>query len=297
MQMDDRQWKTVELLEAASGHFESKQIGEARLNAEVLLAHVFGKTRIDLYLEYDRPVYPDELERFRALCRERLRGRPVQYITGEQFFYGKVFSVDERVLIPRPETELVIEYSMERLSKSPGGGDGPVDLLDIGTGSGCIAVVLALSMPGARLAAVDVSPEALELAVSNAQRHGVGDRIRFDQADALAPDFAERIGGRFDMIVSNPPYIPEGEWKSLQREVREYEPPIALVSSGGFEFYEAIAASSCMLLKNGGVLSLELHADGAGRVSEILREAGFRDIELRKDYSGCDRVLSAVLFR
>ncbi len=297
MQQDDRQWKTVGLLEAATGYFKSKQIGEARLTAEVLLAHVFGKARIDLYLEHDRPVYPDELERFRALCRERLQGRPVQYITGEQFFYGKVFSVDERVLIPRPETELVIEFSMERLSKSAIGGERALDVLDIGTGSGCIAVVLALSMPGARLAAVDVSPEALELAVANAQRHGVRDRIRFEQADVLAPGFAGSMGGRFDMIVSNPPYIPESEWECLQREVREYEPAIALLSPRGFEFYEAISASARRLLKNGGVLSLELHADGAGRVSDILHEAGFRDIEVRKDYSGHDRMLSAVLFR
>ncbi len=291
----EKEWRTVELLEAAAGHFGASRVPEARLSAEVLLAHVLGKSRLDLYLEHDRPVYADELERFRSLCRERQRGRPVQYLTGEQWFYGRSFAVDGRVLIPRPETELVLEHALERHKALSGEERGGFRALDIGTGSGCIAVTLALREPQAVVTAVDVSAPALDLARENASRHGVRERIRFERADVLQGTFGRIAGGPFDMIVSNPPYIPLREWEGLQPEVRDHEPRTALVAPGGFEFYDAIAERSRELLGPGGLLCVELHADGAGRASEIVSRAGFRRIEVHKDYSGLDRVLSGVV--
>jgi len=290
-----RQWRTLDLLKVTEEHFREKKIDEARLHAEILLAHVLQESRMDLYLNYDRPVEHRQLEAFRVLCRDRLKGRPLQYITGEQIFYGYSFSVDERVLIPRPETELLFEYALERWQNgAPALESGP-EILDIGTGSGCLAVLFAIKVPDARITAVDVSVEALEIAALNAEKHGVTERIRFVQSDALHPGFSEKLAGRYDLIVSNPPYIPESEWSVLQKEVKEYEPKIALTTSDGFAFYHAINRSASDLLRAGGILCYELHADGASTVSGSMREGGYEGIEVQKDYAGLDRVISGAL--
>jgi len=290
-----RQWRTLDLLKVTEEHFREKKIDEARLHAEILLAHVLQESRMDLYLNYDRPVEQPQLEAFRVLCRDRLKGRPLQYITGEQIFYGYSFSVDERVLIPRPETELLFEYALERWQAgAPAPESGP-EILDIGTGSGCLAVLFAITVPDARITAVDVSAEALEIAALNAEKHGVTERIRFVQSDALHPGFSEKLAGRYDLIVSNPPYIPESEWSALQKEVKEYEPKIALTISDGFAFYHAITRSASVLLRAGGVLCFELHADGASVVSGSMRDGGYEGIAVQKDYAGLDRVISGAL--
>ncbi|MBL6956750.1 MAG: peptide chain release factor N(5)-glutamine methyltransferase [Chlorobium phaeobacteroides] len=290
-----RQWRTLDLLKVTEEHFREKKIDEARLHAEILLAHVLQESRMDLYLNYDRPVEQPQLEAFRVLCRDRLKGRPLQYITGEQIFYGYSFSVDERVLIPRPETELLFEYALERWQAgAPAPESGP-EILDIGTGSGCLAVLFAITVPDARITAVDVSAEALEIAALNAEKHGVTERIRFVQSDALHPGFSEKLAGRYDLIVSNPPYIPESEWSALQKEVKEYEPKIALTISDGFAFYHAITRSASALLRAGGVLCFELHADGASVVSGSMRDGGYEGIAVQKDYAGLDRVISGAL--
>jgi release factor glutamine methyltransferase len=290
----DKEWLVVDLLKTATDMFSERKTGEPRLSAELLLGHVLRLKRLDLYLNHDRPVSGTELDAFRECCRLRLQGRPVQYIAGEAFFYGGRFLVDERVLIPRPETELVLEHSMERL-KASGRPEGVApSILDIGTGSGCIAITLALRIPEARLTAVDVSPEALQLAEQNAALHGVADRIRFLTSDALDASFADRVGGPFDLVISNPPYIPEAEWMELQEEVRLYEPRLALVAPRGFEYYTSIASVAPQLLTKGGVLCFELHADAASGVRALLETAGFSHIELVKDYSGHDRAMSAI---
>ena len=210
-----RQWRTLDLLKVTEEHFREKKIDEARLHAEILLAHVLQESRMDLYLNYDRPVEQPQLEAFRVLCRDRLKGRPLQYITGEQIFYGYSFSVDERVLIPRPETELLFEYALERWQAgAPAPESGP-EILDIGTGSGCLAVLFAITVPDARITAVDVSAEALEIAALNAEKHGVTERIRllwFDVLPIWAYKLFPRLEQEFgavsvmDMQAFNPPY-------------------------------------------------------------------------------------------
>ena len=290
---EEKAWSVVELLKTTISFFTEKKIDEPHLSAELLLGRVLGLQRLQLYLDHERPVTPSELEAFRAACRERLQGRPVQYIAGEAFFYGYRFYVDERVLIPRPETELVLEHAMERLAASGLETAKTPSILDIGTGSGCIAITLALRLPGARVTAADVSPDALDVARRNAEEHGVADRIRFVEADALGASFAEKAGGPFDLVISNPPYIPEAEWMTLQEEVKQYEPRLALVAPQGFEYYECIVAAAPALLRKGGVLCFELHADGAAGVRKLVT-TGFNGIEVMQDYNRLDRALSCI---
>lgn len=290
---EEKVWSVVELLKTTIAFFIDRKIDEPRLSAELLLGKVLGLQRLQLYLDHERPVTPMELEAFRAACRERLQGRPVQYIAGEAFFFGYRFFVDERVLIPRPETELVLEHGMERLAASGLSSAKSPAILDIGTGSGCIAITLALRLPGAQITAADISADALEVARRNAEEHGVADRIRFVQADALDASFAGKVGGPFDMVISNPPYIPEPEWASLQEEVRRYEPRLALVAPEGFEYYKSIAAMAPALLHKGGVLCFEIHADGVPGVKNLLGDR-FGDVQVMQDYARLDRALSCI---
>ncbi|NTU67441.1 MAG: peptide chain release factor N(5)-glutamine methyltransferase [Chlorobiaceae bacterium] len=290
---ESKTWSVVELLKTTVDFFTEKRVDEARLSAELLLGQVLKLKRLDLYLNHERPVMPGELQAFRELCRQRLQGRPVQYIAGEAFFYGNRYLVDERVLIPRPETELVVEHALERFASSPGSGSDEPSILDIGTGSGCIAITIALRLPGARVTAAEVSADALVVAEANARELGVVERIRFVRADMLDPSFPDVVGAPFDLVVSNPPYIPETEWVGLQAEVRGYEPRLALVSPQGFEFYKAVADMGMALVRNGGVLCFELHADAATGVRSLV-EPAFSNIEVMQDYSGLDRALSGV---
>lgn len=284
-------WQVVDLLRTTIDFFTSRAVDEARISAELLLAHVLGVPRLNLYLQHDRPVMPDELDRFRELCRQRLNGRPVQYLAGEQFFYGLRFQVDERVLIPRPETELLVETALECLAES---GEEAPSVLDIGTGSGCIPVTMALRHRGLCADAVDISPEALDVAAANIAAHEVGERVLPVRADLFDPAFAERLGkraGSYDLVISNPPYIPDSEWEELQAEVRDYEPRLALTVPEGTECYGAIAAHASRLLRPGGLCCFELHADAAEAVRALMQEAGFGSIRVQKDYSGHDRVM------
>ena len=290
-----KEWEVVELLKTTTDYFVTKKVDEARISAELLLGHVLSNSRLELYLHHNRPVYKDELDRFRALCRERIEGRPVQYIIGEQYFYGLHFFVDERVLIPRPETELLVECVLESLGMTARGGSCDAKILDIGTGSGCIAVTLAKLCPSLMVSAVDCSPEALEVARINAVTHGVDSRVTFIHADLFDELFGERLPvPSYDLIVSNPPYIPALEWETLEREVKQYEPKIALTTLKGLECYRAIVTQVTRLLVPGGKLCFELHADGAAAVSELMTVNGFCGITVSKDYSGHERIISGT---
>ena len=291
-----KQWQVVELLKTTTAYFEEKAVDEARISSELLLGHVIGKSRLELYLHHNRPVYQDELDRFRSLCRQRLDGRPVQYIIGDQFFYGLQFTVDERVLIPRPETELLVEHALESLGMTGRGGSSDAKILDIGTGSGCIAVTMAKLCPSLRVTAVDCSPDALDVARMNAEKNDVESRIEFLQADMFDDSFASLLPeSAYDLIVSNPPYIPDAEWESLQREIKHFEPRLALTTPQGSECYIAIVTKAKQLLVPGGKLSFELHADAGASVSEHMTSQGFSEITVYKDYSGLDRVISGVI--
>ena len=288
-------WEVVELIKTTTDYFVAKKVDEPRISAELLLGHVLSKSRLELYLHHNRPVYQDELDRFRAFCRQRIEGRPVQYIIGEQFFYGMQFMVDERVLVPRPETELLVEHALESLGMTGRGGSREAKVLDIGTGSGCIAVTMATLCPELKVTAVDFSLDALAVARLNAAKHGVESRIAFVFADMFEEFFAAKLpASSYDLIISNPPYIPALEWETLQREVKQYEPKIALTTLHGIECYQAIAAQATKILVPGGTLCFELHADAAVKVSKIMEGQGFRGIRVAKDYSGHDRIISGI---
>ena len=291
-----KEWHVVDLLKTTADYFAAKHVDEARISSELLLGHVLSLSRLQLYLHHDRPVSREELDRFRDLCRQRLEGRPVQYITSEQFFYGLPFFVDERVLIPRPETELLVEHALESLGMTAHGGTAKATVLDIGTGSGCIAVTMAKLCPSLRVVAVDSSPDALVVARMNAERHGVASQIIFIQADLFEPYFTAKLPfAPYSLIISNPPYIPLAEWETLQREVRQFEPEKALTTPQGTECYRAIAALAPSQLVSGGSLMFEMHADGAEVVSELMALQGFTEIRVSKDYSAHDRIISGVI--
>ncbi len=290
-----KEWHVVDLLKTTTDYFVSKQVDEPRISSELLMGYVLSLSRLQLYLYHDRPVSGEELDRFRNLCRQRLEGRPVQYITGEQFFYGFQFFVDERVLIPRPETELLVEHALESLGMTAHGGTVTATVLDIGTGSGCIAVTMAKLCPSLRVVAVDCSPDALAVARINAERHGVSSQVTFIQADLFEPFFAAKLpAAPYELIISNPPYIPRAEWEGLQREVRQFEPEVALTTPTGRECYRMISSLAPSLLVSGGALMFELHADGAADVLELIALQGFTEIKVVKDYSAIDRIISGA---
>jgi release factor glutamine methyltransferase len=244
--------------------------------------------RMKLYLNFERPLGTAELEALRGLVRRRGEREPLQHIVGSTSFCGFDIAVNRDVLVPRPETELLAEKAVQFLS----GLEKPSPAaLDFGTGSGCLAIVLAVKCPSAELHAVDVSPAAIETARRNAARHDVSRRIQFHPGDGFA---ALPAGLRFDLIVSNPPYIPSGEISTLQREVRDFDPVLALDGGAdGLAFYRRLAAESASFLHSGGRLTLEMGDDQASAVSALLDAAGWSVETVEKDYSGRERILIA----
>ncbi|TAN21201.1 MAG: peptide chain release factor N(5)-glutamine methyltransferase [Acidobacteria bacterium] len=271
-----------ELLTEGVAGLERAGVAEQRLTAELLLAHALERERSYLYAHPEEDAEPEALARWRAALSARAAGTPLQYITGEQEFYGRRFTVSPAVLIPRPETEMVVEAALERTPANP-----PVRVLDVGTGSGCIAVTLALERPRAQVMATDVSASALEVAQENARRLGAS--IEFKQTDLLAG-----VEGPFDLIVSNPPYVAEGELAALQPEVREHEPRVALVSgSQGNEIYQRLIPQAQAALVPGGWLVLEMGYASAQTVVPLLAAWGWTDIATQADTLGWQRVLTA----
>lgn len=321
------------LIKKSAAFFEEKGIDESRRSAECLLAHALGQKRLQLFLRFDQPVAEDELARFRDLVRRRLKNEPVQYLVGNTEFYGLEFIVSPAVLIPRPETEHLVEAvidrcregkmcSEEKMSREenvsregnmsddeaiPRQGQLPVNarILDIGTGSGIIAVTLAAQLSEVRVTAIDISEAALEIARENAVRNNVADRCAILQQDIMAVeldatggsdtfDGAVPFGGPFDIVVSNPPYIAQHEISTLQPEIREYEPVEALTDGGdGLGFYRRITALLPRLLVPGGLLAVEIGFGQSADVTTIFNNAGLTRIEVIKDYSGIERVMLA----
>ncbi len=276
------------LLKKATEFFEEKGISEAKRSAEHLLAHALGQKRIQLYMRFDQPVGGEELEKFRALVRRRLAHEPVQYLVGSTEFYGMEFALNSAVLIPRPETEHLVEAVVD-WSRAQEGSTAPL-LLDIGTGSGCIAIAIAAQLPDCRITAVDISETALEVARSNAGRHGVGDRIDFLQHDILNGGFADDAS--YDIVVSNPPYVASAEVPALQPEIVAHEPMIAVTDGGdGLTFFRSIAAQAGRLLKPGGLLAVEIGFGQSEDVRHILSDAGLTVTNVIEDYSGIERVV------
>ncbi|MHC1711658.1 MAG: peptide chain release factor N(5)-glutamine methyltransferase [Solidesulfovibrio sp.] len=232
----------------------------------------------------DRPLVPGELDAFRSLVARRGRGEPVAYILGEREFYGLDFVVTPATLIPRPETEGIIDRALELF---PGASLG--SFADLGTGSGCLVVTLAVKFSVAMGLALDASPAALDVARQNAARHGVKDRLTFTEADfSLLPT---RVGG-YDLIVSNPPYVSAEEYRECSREVRDFEPVSALVpGESGLEAVPTVARAAFAALAPGGWLLVEIGWKQGRDAATILSECGFADVAVRRDLAGCDRIV------
>jgi release factor glutamine methyltransferase len=274
-------------LQWTSGQFQKLGADAPRLTAELLLAHVLGCSRIALYLEYERPLEEAELRTYRSLIQRRSRGEPTQYLIGSKEFYQRPFVVDSRVLIPRPETELLVDLALEKLPKTQ-----KARIADVGTGSGCIALSLALERPEAEIWATDISQEALSLAQENHRRLGSPPNVHWREGNLLEP-LAQ--AAPFDMVVSNPPYLSFREMENLQREVR-FEPPLAL--DGGHDGMQALSEiirEAPRFLSPGGWLLLEVGEGQGEKTSQQLREAGYADILICRDWAGFHRLAQARL--
>lgn len=288
-----RTWTIRPLLETTARFFREKGIPSPRVDAELLLAHLLGKKRIDLYLEHDRPLSAVELDRYREMVRERAGRRPVQRITGETEFYGVPLSVPPGVFIPRPETELLVDRAV-RFFRATGGGEGRV-ALDGGTGSGAIAVALAKNVAGLRVIAVDASDDALAAAEENARRAGVEGRIEVVSGD-VAEEIAARAGG-IDAVVSNPPYVTTAEMDDLPPEVGEHDPREALHGGDdGLAVYRRIVPAAAAALRPGGTIVLEVSdATAEGVLALAGAEARVATATVEKDLAGHRRVLIAAI--
>lgn len=278
----------LEVIKKSTDFLAGKGVESPRLQAELLLAQVLGVPRMNLYLQFERVLAVEETDALRELVRRRGRREPLQHIVGSTSFCGLELAVNRHVLVPRPETELLAELGWQFLAALK---SEHATALDLGTGSGCLAVALAVHCPAARVWASDVSADALAVARTNAARQNVTDRIHFCQGDGLR---ALPPGTRFDLIASNPPYIPTAEIAALEPEVRDYDPRPALDGGGdGLDFHRRIAAEAAAFLKPGGRLMLEFGDGQSGALREILEIQKWIVEAVRADYSQRPRILVA----
>ncbi len=284
-----RNWTVLPLLEWTEQYLRERSFEESRLNAELLLAHALRLPRLGLYLQFDRPLAASELALFKKLLLRRMTHEPVQYILGETEFMGLPFEVTPAVLIPRPETEELVESAIRWL-KSSGKAEGSI--LEIGTGSGNIAVALGKFLPGARVTSLEESAEALEVARRNCARHGLGN-VEFLRRDVFSPELDGGLDGRvFDAVVSNPPYVPLAEFDLLEPEVRDFEPRHATTDGAdGFRFIRRITGLAAGLLRPGGGMFLEIGYGQADAAASIARESGLTGVGVQKDFAGIGRIL------
>lgn len=285
-------WTTRRLLEWMTGHFAGKGVASPRVVGEMLLAHVIGCDRMRLYMEVDRPARPLELAALRELAARAARHEPVQHLVGHAWFFGRRYTVAPAVFIPRPGTETLVEHVIQWHRAAPGHAR-PL-IADVGTGSGCIAVALAAAMEDAHVVATDVSEAALAVARSNAEAHGVADRIEWRRGAGLAP-LAGPGPVTYDAICSNPPYVCDEEWAGVADNVRKYEPPEALrAGADGLDVIRPIVAGAPALLRPGGLLAVEIahrHHDAAPALAAA---AGLVDAVVLRDHEGLWRVLAAA---
>lgn len=287
--------RALDLARKAEGLFRERGFDNARLEAELLLSGVLGMKRLDLYLQYDRPVAPDELERFRHAVRRRLKHEPLQYVLGTAAFRKLELRVDARVLVPRPETEVLVDVVLAWSAERRRQGQQAGAAVDIGTGSGAIALSLATEGSFQRVVATDVSADALDVARSNAASCGVTGGLEFRQGSLFA---ALRPGERFEAIVSNPPYVAESERDALAPEVRDHEPGLALFAgAGGLDVLAELVTGAPLYMETGGLLALEIGAGQADAVLALLRDAGtYRSARILPDLAGRPRIATAERF-
>lgn len=281
-------WTIKKLLDWSTGYLQEKSFDDARLNAELLICHTLNyKNRVDLYLHHDKPLRQEELDAFKELFKRRLNREPLQYIIGETDFMGLKFYVDRRVLIPRQETEILVEQVINNCRNS----DGQIDLLDIGVGSGNIAVSLAKFIGNAFITAIDVSVDALEVAKLNIEKNNVSGRVELINHDIFS---SLLLNKKFDVVVSNPPYISQNEFMQVGEDVGKYEPRLATTDNAdGLTYYRRIADVSRSLLKNDGKIFVEIAYNQNEDVTRIFAEMGYTNLEEIKDYGGNPRVVKA----
>lgn len=281
-------WTTRRLLNWTTEHFEKRSMDNARLCAEMLLAHVLGVQRIKLYMDLDRPASELERAAFRSLVERATRDEPVDYLVGHAPFYGLTFKVTPATLIPRPSTETIIDHVIRHCRNTPGFAS-PV-IADIGTGSGTIAVTLAKNLPKAHIVATDISADALAIAKENAQRIGVADSIEFHQGDLLSPVLKHR----FEYVISNPPYIPDHEWDAVQTNVKDYEPHGALRGgSDGLQFVRPLIEGAKAVLNKPGQLLIEIASCTKLDVMDIATQHGYKNVQVLADHEKLPRILVA----
>lgn len=269
------------MIEWGSGYFREKRVDSPRLTIELMLAHVMNVSRFQLYMNFEQPLSQDELDALRGMIKRRVAREPLQYILGEAHFHGRSFVVRPGVLIPRPETELLVDEALRRTR--------PLRALDVGTGSGCIALTVGLERPETEVIGIDVSEEALEVARENQRRLG-GSNVEFRTVD-IFDDAMVRDLGSFDLVISNPPYIPQQEVGDLQEEVRNHEPRVAVTDGGnGLAFYERFAELAPQILREEGEMFLELGFDQAAPVRALFRTGKFR-VDIYRDMEKVERIL------
>ncbi|MBQ5746174.1 MAG: peptide chain release factor N(5)-glutamine methyltransferase [Selenomonadales bacterium] len=281
--MTDRKevWTIGKILNWTKQYFEEKGVDSPRLDAEVLLSHILKCDRIHLYVNFDRPLVGEELSSFRQMVKARAQRMPVAYILGEKEFMGHSFRVTPDVLIPRPDTEILVEEAIRLLAEK----EAP-RIVDIGTGSGAILLSVLKGTEGSTGVAVDLSPAALAVAKSNGERLGLADRAEFRLGDLYAP-----VDGLFDAILSNPPYIPVRDMDGLSPEVKQ-EPEMALVGGAdGLDFYRRLIDDAPRYLKEGGIVLFEVGIYQAQDVAELGKRRGFSAQRILPDYAGIDRVV------
>ena len=289
--MPNKIWRVVDLLDWTSQYFEKNAIPNPRLDAEVLLGHLLGKSRLQLYLDFEMPVFQEHLTPFRELIKKRIDRTPISYLTNRKEFMSLEFYVDERVLIPRPETEQLVETVLTAQT------DKPQRLLELGTGSGVIATSLAIHQPEWDITATDLSEDALVVAQKNAETHNCAAQIKFLSGDLFEPIKAIDPNGEtpFDWIVCNPPYLKKTEWDSLSPDVRNYEPEIALFAGNdGLALIRRLIAEAPAYLAANGKLSLEIDDTQADTVRTLVNaESAYCSCELIKDYAEKERIVLA----
>ncbi len=283
----------MDIISLSAKYLKGHGVPQARLNAELLLSDVLGKSRLELYLEHDKLVSEKELTSLRRLLKDRAAHKPLQYLLGKTEFFSLPFIVSEGVFIPRPETEILVEEVIHHIK---GLSAAEVVVYDVGTGCGCIAASIAHNIKECRVYASDISPQAVSLARQNAQRNEVGEKVVVLHGDLFEP-FVEAGAPKADVIACNPPYIAEEEWDSLPDEVKSFEPREALFGGkGGLDFLRRIIEAAELFLKLEGRLFLEIGAGQKDAVVAFLRaRRKYVDIASRKDYNAIERVVSARL--
>jgi len=285
-------WTIQKLLNWVTQHFTDKRIDSPRLSAELLLSHVLGMKRIELYTQFDKPLSRKQLDELHGLVKRAGQNEPIAYLVGKTEFYSLQLNVAPDCMIPRPETELLVERAIEFLRKRTGGQF----VCDLCTGCGCIAVAIAKNYPDARILATDISDAALAVAAQNLEKYGLQERIQLRCGDLFDPIMPQLDVSKFDLIVCNPPYVSAAEYEKLDRNIRDYEPKSALFAGeDGLDIYRRIAEKVDQFLKPDAALMLEIGYGQGQAVRELLDQTGvFGKIKIERDFSDNDRLVTAT---